>query len=109
MHSCSIRAEVPRTPSASQSQRGSEVCVLGLLGLGGGIQQAAGQIRGAVFPWAHAGQAAAGQLNVVRQPAFHRPHISHHHRTNFRPLFTEERALGQQQPKTGAHLWADRG
>ncbi len=49
--------------------------MLGLLGLGGGIEQAAGQVGGAVLPQADAGQAAARQLEVVGQLAGHRPHV----------------------------------
>jgi len=46
--------------------RWAEVGVLGLLRLGRWIQEAAGQVGGAVFPQADAGQTATGQLEVVR-------------------------------------------
>ena len=49
-----------------------------LLGLGRRVEQAAGQIGSTVLTKADAGQAATGQLEVVGQPAFHRPHLGHH-------------------------------
>ena len=49
-----------------------------LLGLGRRVEQAAGQIGSTVLTKADAGQAATGQLEVVGQPALHRPHFRHH-------------------------------
>jgi hypothetical protein len=76
---------------------GAEVCVRRLLRLGRWVEHVAGQVGGAVFPQADAGQAATGQLEVVRQPALHRPHLGHHHRADLRAFLAIQGALGQQQ------------
>jgi hypothetical protein len=67
-------------------ERGAEVGVLRLLGPGDRIKQIAGQVSAAVFPQADAGQAAIGQLKVLRQPALQSPHLRHHHRADLRAL-----------------------
>ena len=85
-------------------ERGAEVGVRRLLRSGRWIKQVARQVGGAVLPQADAGEAAGGGLEVVRQPAFHGPHLGHHHRADLRALLAEQGALGQQQTKKAAVL-----
>ena len=78
---------MPRTPSASQAQ--SE----GLKSVCAGCWARAAGSR------ADAGEAAAGGLEVVGQPALQGPHLGDHHRADLRTLLAEQGAFGQQQPE----------